>query len=130
MVCFAETSKQLPGEGRPQWEAAPRRVEQYDTVYQRSGIGNPFMFHEPKGAWLHVEVPGRRTAEQLPLVGARIENILRVNKTCGKSNFFALPTSFSGSFDCWIEPDFEVTGVTERLLRQPEPSYFRLSECY
>ena len=82
VVCFAETSKRLPGEGRPQWEAPPRRVEQYDTVYQRSGIGNPFMFYEPKGVWLHVEVPGSRAAEQSPLVRTRIENILRVNKMC------------------------------------------------
>ena len=62
MVCFDETSKQLPGDVRPPIKAAPGRVERYDTEYQRNGTRNLFMFCEPKGGWRHVEVTGRRTA--------------------------------------------------------------------
>ena len=43
-------------------EAAPGRVERYDTEYQRNGTRNLFMFCEPKGGWRHIEVTGRRTA--------------------------------------------------------------------
>ena len=62
MVCFDESSKQLLGDVRPPIEAAPGRVERYDTEYQRNGTRNLFMFCEPKGGWRHVEVTGRRTA--------------------------------------------------------------------
>ena len=62
VVCFDESSKQLLGEVRPPIEAAPGRVERYDTEYQRNGTRNLFMFCEPKGGWRHVEVTGRRTA--------------------------------------------------------------------
>ena len=62
VVCFDETSKQLLGDVRPPIEAAPGRVERYDTEYQRNGTRNLFMFCEPKGGWRHVEVTGRRTA--------------------------------------------------------------------
>ena len=62
VVCFDETSKQLLGDVRPPIEAAPGRVERYDTEYQRNGTRNRFMFCEPKGGWRHVEVTGRRTA--------------------------------------------------------------------
>ena len=55
-------SKQLLGDVRPPIEAAPGRVERYDTEYQRNGTRNLFMFCEPKGGWRHVEVTGRRTA--------------------------------------------------------------------
>ena len=62
VVCFDESSKQLLGDVRPPIEAAPGRVERYDTEYQRNGTRNLFMFCEPKGGWRHVEVTGRRTA--------------------------------------------------------------------
>ena len=62
VVCFDESSKQLPGDVRPPIEAAPGRVERYDTEYQRNGTRNLFMFCEPKGGWRHVEVTGQRTA--------------------------------------------------------------------
>ena len=62
VVCFDETSKQLLGDVRPPIEAAPGRVERYDTEYQRNGTRNLFMFCEPKGGWRHVEVTGSRTA--------------------------------------------------------------------
>ena len=62
VVCFDETSKQLVEDVRPPIEAAPGRVERYDTEYQRNGTRNLFMFCEPKGGWRHVEVTGRRTA--------------------------------------------------------------------
>ena len=62
VVCFDESSKQLLGDVRPPIEAAPGRMERYDTEYQRNGIRNLFMFCEPKGGWQHVEVTGRRTA--------------------------------------------------------------------
>ena len=39
VVCFDETSKQLLGDVRPPIEAAPGRVERYDTEYQRNGPG-------------------------------------------------------------------------------------------
>ena len=62
VVCFDETSKQLLGDVRPPIEAAPGRVERYDTEYQRNGTRNLFMFREPKGGWRRVEVTVRRTA--------------------------------------------------------------------
>ena len=62
VVCFDETSKQLPGDVRPPIEAAPGRMERYDTEYQRNGTRNLFMFCEPKGGWRRVEVTGSRTA--------------------------------------------------------------------
>ena len=62
VVCFDESSKQLLGDVRPPIEAAPGRVERYDTEYQRNGTRNLFMFCEPKGGWRHIEVTGRRTA--------------------------------------------------------------------
>ena len=62
VVCFDESSKQLVEDVRPPIEAAPGRVERYDTEYQRNGTRNLFMFCEPKGGWRHVEVTGRRTA--------------------------------------------------------------------
>ena len=62
VVCFDESSKQLLGEERPPIEAAPGRVERYDTEYQRNGTRNRFMFCEPQGGWRHIEVTGRRTA--------------------------------------------------------------------
>ncbi len=62
VVCFDESSRQLLGDVRPPIEAAPGRVERYDTEYQRNGTLNLFMFCEPKGGWRHVEVTGRRTA--------------------------------------------------------------------
>ena len=49
VVCFDESSKQLLGDVRPPIEAAPGRVERYDTEYQRNGTRNLFMFCEPKG---------------------------------------------------------------------------------
>ena len=55
VVCFDEPLGLRP-------EAAPGRVERYDTEYQRNGTRNLFMFCEPKGGWRHVEVTGRRTA--------------------------------------------------------------------
>ena len=46
----------------PPIEAAPGRVERYDTKYQRNGTRNLFMFCEPKDGWRHVEVTVHRTA--------------------------------------------------------------------
>ena len=61
-VCFDETSKQLIEDVRPPIEAAPGRVERYDTEYKRNGTRNLFVFCEPKGGWRHAEVTERRTA--------------------------------------------------------------------
>ena len=36
VVCFDESSKQLPGDVRPPIEAAPGRMGRYDTEYQRN----------------------------------------------------------------------------------------------
>ena len=62
VVCFDETSKQLIEDVRPPIEAAPGRVERYDTEYKRNGTRNLFVFCEPKGGWRHIEVTERRTA--------------------------------------------------------------------
>ena len=48
VVCFDESSKQLLGDVWPPIEAAPGRVERYDTEYQRNGTRTLFMFCEPK----------------------------------------------------------------------------------
>ena len=56
VVCFDESSKQLLGEVRPPIEAAPGRVERYDTEYQRNGTRNLFMICEPRGGGRQVAV--------------------------------------------------------------------------
>ncbi len=49
VVCFDESSKQLLGDVRPPIEAAPGRMERYDTEYQRNGTRNLFMFCRTEG---------------------------------------------------------------------------------
>ena len=48
VVCFDESSSSC-GDVRPPIEAAPGRVERYDTGYQRNGTRNLFMFCKTEG---------------------------------------------------------------------------------
>ncbi len=60
VVCLDETFKQLIGEVREPLPAAPGRIERYDSVYQRNGVGNLFLAFEPLAGWRHVTVTASR----------------------------------------------------------------------
>ena len=60
VVCLDETLKQLIGEVREPLPPAPGRVERFDSVYQRNGVGNLFLAFEPLAGWRHVSVTSSR----------------------------------------------------------------------
>ncbi len=61
VVCFDETSKQLIAETRQPLPMGVGEIERFDYEYERNGVGNLFMFCEPKRGWRHIEVTGQRT---------------------------------------------------------------------
>ena len=48
VVCFDETSKQLVKETQVPVPIAPGQPPRFDYEYERNGVGNLFMFVEPK----------------------------------------------------------------------------------
>ena len=65
MVCFDETSTQLPAEPRPLIPAAPGKPRRGGYEYRREGTRNLFLACEPLSGWRHAEVTQRRTKEDI-----------------------------------------------------------------
>ncbi len=63
VVCFDEQPYQLIEESRTPLPRAPGRPERVDYEYRRRGTCNLFLAFEPLAGRRHVEVTGRRTAE-------------------------------------------------------------------
>ena len=63
LVCMDETSKQLLGEVRSPWPAAPGRPARYDAEYVRHGVANLFLFSEPLTGKRQVKVTRQRCKE-------------------------------------------------------------------
>jgi hypothetical protein len=63
LVCFDEKLYQLVSETRQALPVRPGQPRRYDYEYRREGTCNLFMCFEPLGAWRHVEVTDRRTAQ-------------------------------------------------------------------
>ena len=63
VVCFDETSTQLPADTRPPLPAQPGRPKRRDYEYRREGARNLFLACEPLAGWRQVEVTERRTMQ-------------------------------------------------------------------
>ena len=61
VVCFDETSTQLPADARPPIPAKPGRPGREDYEYRRQDARNLFLACEPLAGWRHVVVTERRT---------------------------------------------------------------------
>lgn len=61
VVCLDETFTQLIGEVREPLPPGPGRVERYDSVYVRNGVGNLFLAFEPLAGWRHAAITASRT---------------------------------------------------------------------
>jgi hypothetical protein len=51
LACLDETSKQLISETRAPLRRRPGRVDRYDVVYKREGVGQLFLIFEPLRGW-------------------------------------------------------------------------------
>ena len=63
LIALDESSKQLIGETKKPWPAAPGQPERFDYEYVRNGTANLFMISEPLLGWRAVQVTERRTAK-------------------------------------------------------------------
>ena len=63
VVCFDETSTQLPGETREPLPIRPGRPRRQDYEYVRAGTRNLFLSCEPKAGWRHMAITQRRTMQ-------------------------------------------------------------------
>ena len=61
VVCMDELSKQLIKETRQPIPASAKRVEKYDTEYERNGVANIFLYIEPLKAKFMTKVTAQRT---------------------------------------------------------------------
>ena len=63
VVCFDESSTQLPSNVREPIPAKPGRPRREDYEYRSEGTRNLFLFCEPLAGWRHVAVTQRRTID-------------------------------------------------------------------
>ena len=61
VVCFDETSTQLPADVREPLPAQPGRPGREDYEYRREGTRNLFLTCEPRAGWRHVAITKQRT---------------------------------------------------------------------
>ena len=61
VVCFDETSTQLPADVREPLPAQPGRPRREDYEYRREGTRNLFLTCEPRAGWRHVAITKQRT---------------------------------------------------------------------
>lgn len=61
VVCMDELSKQLIKEARQPIPAYAKRIEKYDTEYERNGVANLFLYIEPLKAKFATTVTTQRT---------------------------------------------------------------------
>ena len=61
VVCMDELSKQFIKETRHPIPASAKRVEKYDTEYERNGVANIFLYIEPLKAKFATKVTTQRT---------------------------------------------------------------------